>query len=464
VIEAVRAALGDERAWIVGGAVRDALLGRRGAEDDIDLVLDGDPRTAARRVARAAGGAAFELSDQFGGWRVVGPGQSWQIDVTPLQGGTLESDLAARDLTVNAMAQPLAGGDIVDPHGGRADLAARRLRMVAPGAFDADPLRTLRVARLACELGFSVDAATAAAARERAGGLRRVAPERIFAELKRIVASDAALDGVALMDDLGVTAVVLPELDALRGVEQNPYHHRDVHGHTLEVLEASIALERDPTATLGDELAGPVRALLAEPLADGLTRGGGLRLGALLHDAAKPQTRIELPDGRIGFPGHDVDGAAMARDALARLRASERLRAHVAALTRHHLRLGFLVHEAPLEPRALYGYLRETAPVAADVTLLSVADRLATRGRKADEAIVRHVALARDVLAAALAERGEPPHAPLVRGDELAGALGIPPGPRLGELLEAIAEARFAGEVSTREQALALARSLLESG
>jgi hypothetical protein len=154
----------------------------------------------------------------------------------------------------------------------------------------------------------------------------------------------------------------------------------------------------------------------------------------------------------------------MARDALARLRASERLRAHVAALTRHHLRLGFLVHAAPLEPRALYGYLRETAPVAADVTLLSVADRLATRGRKADEAIARHIALARDVLAAALAERAEPPREPLVRGDELARALGVLPGPRLGELLEAIAEARFAGEVSTREEALALARSLLESG
>jgi tRNA nucleotidyltransferase/poly(A) polymerase len=461
VIETVREALGDAPAWVVGGAVRDRLLGRRGADDDIDVVLEGDARPAARRIAKRAGGAAFELSDVFGGWRVVGPRQSWQVDLQPLQGATLEADLAARDLTVNAMAEPLRGGELVDPHGGRADLAARRLRMVSPAAFDADPLRTLRLARLAIDLGFEVEPATGAAARDHAAGLERVSPERIFAELKRIVVSDAALEGLALMERLGLTPVVLPELEALRDVEQNPYHHRDVLGHTLEVLEQAIALERDPAATLGDDLAGAVGALLAEPLADGLTRAGGLRFGALLHDAAKPATRIQLPDGRVGFPRHDVDGAALARATLARLRASERLRAHVADLTRHHLRLGFLVHEAPLDRRTVYRYLRDTAPVSVDVTLLSVADRLATRGRKADEAIARHVALAREVLPAALEQHSATPPAPIVRGDELARALGIEPGPRLGALLEAIAEARYAGEVATPEAAVALARDLL---
>jgi poly(A) polymerase len=336
--------------------------------------------------------------------------------------------------------------------------------MVSAAAFAADPLRTLRLARLAIDLGFAVEPATGRAARDHAAGLERVAPERVFGELKRIVTSDAALAGLALMDELGLTGVVLPEVAALRGVEQNPYHHRDVHGHTLEVLEQAIALERDPAAAVGAELAEPVRALLAEPLGDELTRGGGLRFGALLHDAAKPQTRVELPGGRIGFPRHDVEGAELARGVLARLRASERLRSHVAALTRHHLRLGFLVHEAPLERRAVYRYLRDCDPVAADVTLLSVADRLATRGRKADEAIARHLALARELLAAALAAREAGPAAPLVRGDELARELGIAPGPRLGQLLEQIAEARFAGEVAGRDDAVAYARRLLDAG
>jgi poly(A) polymerase len=460
VIEVLREALGGERAWLVGGALRDRLLGR--PTPDLDVVVDGDVRGAARRLGRGLGGASFELSDQFGAWRIVARDRGWQVDLTPLQGGSLEADLGARDLTVNAMAEPLSGGELVDPFGGAHDLAERRLRMVSPAAFAADPLRTIRVARLATELRFEVEPATAEAVRAHAAALRDVAPERVFAELRRIVAADDAVDGVNLVDELGLTTAVLPELTELRGVEQTAYHHRDVHGHTLEVLQATIDLERDPSSALGDDdLAAPVQALLAEPLADQLTRGGALRFGALLHDVAKPRTRTEFPDGRIGFPNHDEQGAEMARAALARLRASERLRAHVAALTRHHLRLGFLVHDMPLDRRAIYRYLVACEPVEADVTLLSVADRLATRGRKADEAIARHLELARQVLSEALARRAAGTLPPLVRGDELAAELGIARGPRLGQLLAMIAEARFAGEVSTRDEALALARSAL---
>jgi poly(A) polymerase len=458
VIEMLREALAGERAWLVGGALRDRLLGR--PTPDLDVVVDGDVRRAARSLGRGAGGASFELSDQFGAWRVVARDRSWQVDITPLQGGSLEADLAARDLTVNAMAEPLGGGELVDPHGGAGDLDRKRLRMVSADAFVADPLRTLRVARLATELGFEIDPDTATAVRAHAPGLAGTAQERVFTELRRIVTAEAAVRGLTLMDELDLAAAVLPELTALHGVEQNPYHHRDVHGHTLEVLQASIDLERDPAAALGDEaLAAPVHALLAEPLADELTRGGALRFGALLHDIAKPRTRTELPDGRIGFPHHDEQGAEMARAALVRLRASERLRSHVAALTRHHLRLGFLVHHMPLDRHELYRYLLKTEPVEADVTLLSVADRLATRGRKSQEAIARHLELARQVLAEALARRTAGPQPPLVRGDELAAELGIARGPELGELMTQIAEARFAGEVSTREEALALAKA-----
>jgi poly(A) polymerase len=458
VIDVLRDALAGERAWLVGGALRDRLLGR--PTPDLDVAVDGDVRSAARRLGRGAGGASFELSDQFGAWRVVARDRSWQVDFVPLMGGSLEADLAARDLTVNAMAEPLAGGELVDPHGGARDLAERRLRMLSPHAFVKDPLRTLRVARLATELAFDVEPATAQAVRDHVALLADVAQERVFAELRRLVVADAALRGLALADDLGLVDACLPELAAQRGVEQSRYHHRDVHGHTLEVLEAVIELERDPGAILGAELAEPVRALLAEPLADELTRGGALRFGAILHDAAKPQTRTRLPDGRIGFPGHDEEGAELARGALARLRASERLRAHVAALTRHHLRLGFLVHDMPLDRRAVYRYLRACEPVEADVTLLSVADRLATRGRKADEAIARHLELARQLLGEALARRAAGPQPPLVRGDELAAEVGIVPGPELGELLARIAEARFVGEVATREEAVALARAV----
>ncbi len=455
-----REALEGEQAWLVGGTVRDELLGRPAAID-VDLIVSGDAAPTARRIARAARGTAFELSDDFGAWRVVGPNHGWQVDVSAMRGGSLDNDLQLRDFTINAIARPLAGGDVVDPLGGRADLDAGLLRMVAPRAFADDPLRVLRLARLACELTLAVDGRTADAARERAPRVADVAQERVFAELKRLIAADEAVAGMALMDELALTEVVLPEVAGLRGVAQNPYHHLDVHGHTLAVLAETVALQRDPAAALGsDEHAEAVAALLAEPLADELDRGTALRFGALLHDAAKPATRSHTADGRVTFIGHDRIGAQMARDVLTRLHTSERLKAHVAALTAHHLRLGFLVHHRPLDRGAIYDYLTACEPVEVDVTLLSVADRLATRGRNADEAIARHLDLARELLGEALGWRAAPDPEPLIRGDELAAELGIEHGRRLGELLAEIARARFAGEVGTRDEAVAFARSL----
>jgi putative nucleotidyltransferase with HDIG domain len=247
----------------------------------------------------------------------------------------------------------------------------------------------------------------------------------------------------------------------MRGVEQNEFHHLDVHDHTMEVLDQVTAIERDPLAAGFGEHAAAVAALLREPLADELTRGQAMRIAALLHDAAKPWTRTLRPDGRVGFPGHDRAGAELVRAVLRRLRASERLVEYVAALCLDHLRLGFLVHERPLDRRAVHRYLRATEPWTAEITVFTVADRLATRGRNAAPAIAAHLELARELLGFALERRGAAPPPPLVRGDELARELGIAPGPRLGELLAQLDEDRFAGTVATREDAIARARQLL---
>jgi poly(A) polymerase len=450
-LAAAREALAGREAWLVGGAVRDRLLGR--PTDDLDISVHGEPRRAARAIARAAGGTAFQLSGAFGAWRVVARDHRWHVDLVELRDADIAADLAARDFTINAMAEPLAGGDVLDPHGGRADLDKRLVRMVSPGALAEDPLRTLRAIRLVCELDLSLDPATAAAVALHAPAIDQIAPERVFAELRRIVTSDRALDGLALMDELGLLAAVLPELMVLRGVEQNVFHHLDVYGHTLEVLDAVASLER------GDHGAD-IAAVLAAPLADELTKGGAMRFAALLHDAAKPATRGELPDGRVTFVGHDAAGADLARSVLRRLRTSQRLADYVAALTLHHLRLGFLVHERPLDRRSVWRYLRATSPYSAEVTIFTMADRLATRGRNADEAIAAHISLAREMLQYAAADQ---PTEPLVRGDELARELGIQPGPRLGELIARLEEDRFAGDIATREDAVRRARELVSS-
>lgn len=464
-LEIVRAGLAGRSAWLVGGAVRDRALAR--ALADLDVVVDGDPGEAAKAVAQAAKtagekAACFALSEEFGAWRVVAREGAWQVDVETLRGGSIDADLALRDFTVNAIAEPLNGGEPLDPLGGLVDLRARRLRLAGPRAFEDDPLRVLRLVRVAVELDLKPDADTMRAAREQHAHLAQVSPERVFLELQRILASPQPLRGLDLMGEVGATAVVLPELDAMKGVEQSRYHHRDVYGHTLEVLDRVVALTgSDLVETVGDEHAAAVRALLSEPLADGLTRGEALRWGALLHDAAKPATRaVRVFDRRVTFMGHDVLGADLAREVLGRLRASVRLRDHVAALVRHHLRLGFLVHEPqPLSRDTVFSYLTICDPVEVDVTLLSIADRLATRGAKAEQAIEAHMTLARGMLGDALSWRGEGPPTSLLRGDELAAELDIPLGPRVGELLAELVRAQYTGKVQTREEAIAFARS-----
>jgi poly(A) polymerase len=448
-------------AWLVGGALRDRLLGRPTTDYDLAVAGAGEPERAARALGRAAGGFAFVLSEAFGAWRVVAHEHTWQVDLMPLDGDSIEADLARRDLTVNAIAQPLGGdGQLVDPFGGIQDLRVRRLRTVSDAAFERDPLRALRLARLAAELEFAVDPDTLRLARESAPSLHAVAPERVFAELRRLLSAERAVDGLDVMDGAGVTDAILPELVALRGMEQSRFHHLDVFDHTRAVLAETIALERDPEPVFGAD-AGAVRDLLAAPLGNQLTRGEALRFGALLHDIAKPQTRAQTPEGRVTFMRHDEAGANVAAAILGRLRAGERLCEHVAALTRHHLRLGFLVQRTPLSRREIYRYLDGCAPVPADVTVLSVADRLATRGENSERAISRHLELARQLMREALAWTADPPRPPL-RGDELSGALGIRPGPLIGELLHELEEASYAGEVGTREEAIDYARRRIE--
>jgi poly(A) polymerase len=461
-IAAARTALEEHpgSAWIVGGAIRDALLGERVA--DVDLaVTRGEEERAARAIARVAGGSAFTLSEEFATWRAVAPTDGWHVDISGLRAESIEDDLRARDFTVNAIAVPLAGGEPIDPTGGIADAEARVLRAASDGAFEQDPLRLLRAARLAAGLGLALEAKTVELARARASHAADPAGERQFAELRGIVAGRDPLSGVRLMEELGLLAVVLPELESLRGVAQNPNHHLDVFGHTLAVLEEWLGIEADLPGFAGD-LAGEMADFLAEPLADELTRKAALRFGALFHDLGKPDTRAE-GSGYVTFIGHDEVGARIIASICRRLRTSRALSGHLQGLALHHLRLGFLIHQRPLSRRAVYDYLVATEPVSADVTLLTMADRLAARGEGAlasEEMVNAHLDLAREMLRDALAWHRDGSPRPPVSGDELADELGLSPGPEMGRVLEELRAEAFTGEITSRTQALERARQL----
>ena len=459
----VGSAGGEGRAWIVGGAVRDAVLGH--GITDVDLVVDADPGAVARAIAGALDGVAFELSDEFGTWRSQGRDFSWQVDVAALRGGSLEADLGLRDFTVGAVAVALEGGPLIDPTGGLEDLAAGVLRAVSESSFRDDPLRVIRASRLAAQFGWEIEEGTLLLARDSAGRLGSVAGERILSEFLLLVGSRDPLGGVEAFDRTGAMEVVLPELSGLKGVIQGPNHHLDVYGHTIEVLEGVLRIETELDRFVG-ESAAATSEYLAEPLADGTDRAVGLRLGALFHDCAKPETRTER-DGMVGFRGHDELGAEKVGDVFGRLRASRRLSRHVADLTRHHLILGFMAASGPPSPEAVYDYLRRTSPVSVDVTLLTVADRLAARGSgpvASAEMVGAHLELASKMVAEGLEWHATGPPALPIPGDELAREVGIEPGPELGRLIEGLERAVWTGKVDSASDAVNLAREMLREG
>lgn len=468
-------------AWLVGGSVRDRLLGRPTL--DTDLVVPHHAQELARDIARAGGGSLVVLDAVRDIVRVVWPGPPPAIlDVTGFTGPDLAADLGARDFTVNALAVPLADAAsfsraaVIDPTGGLRDLDSRTLRMTSAAAFDADPLRMLRAARLAMELDFVLDAATKATICERARRSAEPAGERLREELYRLLAGPAPAEAVRLLDELALLAVLLPELAACRGVTQSPPHDRDVYDHSCAVLAAMA----DLVAALGQAKAhrhlpepwpatlaeyGPrVLAGLSEPLGQ-RPRSVHLRLAALLHDIGKPATRSEVEPGpRVRFLRHEQVGAELCREVGQRLRIGGRESDYLVGLVRNHLRPLRLASAGGGSRRAVYRYFRATGELGIDLPLLALADGLG-KGALPASGLAALGAVAARLWQAWFdeAETAVRP-VPLIRGDELMAELDLEPGPLVGRLVEALRAGQASGSIVNRAEALALARRLVGPG
>ena len=448
----LRAELAAIDGWLVGGAVRDAVLGRPVLDRDVAVL--GDPRAVAQAWARSSGGAVFPLSERHGAWRVVHGDVT--VDVTGVA-TTIEDDLARRDLTVNAVAVAIGSGGVIDPFCGLRDLAERQLRLVSATAFVDDPLRLLRLARLAAELELSVAPETEAQAIRDAHLLPLAAPERRLAELQRTLLARDAIDAFAVLERCSLLGPALPEVAALRGLEQTRYHHLDVLDHTLHTIDAVADIASNPGAYFDPAGARAIEAELEQPLDGTIDQRGALRWAALLHDIAKPLTRTEIAPGVIKFLEHEVVGRRLTGEALARLHASVDLRRFCEVLVGTHLSLGFLARQTPLTARTVYRYALETRPYPAAAIVLSLADRLATRGNATRlRGVRRHASVARE-MAAALAALGPVPPRLLMPADELARAIGMQPGAELGRLVAAVQEEQAAGTVSTEAEAIEFA-------
>jgi poly(A) polymerase len=457
-------------AYLVGGFVRDGFLGRH--TNDVDLVVSTPALPLARELALSLGGHFVSLHQEHQVARVVvttgedalGKLKVWHLDLATAA-GDIEQDLARRDFTINAVAIGLGGGEPVDLVGGLADLERRCVRAVSPGVFRDDAARLLRAVRLAAELGFQVEESAAAFIRAEAHLLAGVAGERLREELMRLLSVPVAAPGVRSMDRLGLLSHLLPEMDAARGVEQPKEHHWDVFHHSLETVAAADFLMGEADgfpAWAREDFPWPPEAAdrMNEGVA-GFPRRALFKLACLLHDVAKPQTKALQPDGRTRFLGHPHLGAQMSLHALGRLRFSRREAETVSAMITHHLRPTQMSQGDIPTRRAIFRFLRDTGEVADDVLYLSLADHLASRG---PELILEgwryHTRVVAHVLQQRLLQEAAPPTR-LLTGHDIMAAFGIEPGPWVGRLLEIVEEAKAAGEVSTRKQALALVRKEL---
>jgi len=473
--------------YLVGGSVRDALLGRSAHDfHDLDFAVPAGGLVLARRLANRLDAAFFPLDTERDTGRVVltePDGLRFYLDFARWRGDSLQADLAGRDFTVNAMAIDLAQeGEtaLIDPFGGQADLAAGVVRAVTDRCFADDPARMLRAVRLEAEFGFRMDLHTEALLQQAIPWLDRISRERVRDELDRILAAPGAAAHVRRLDDLGLLVAVLPEVIALKGVTQSPPHRTDVFTHTLQVLEALEGLfawlwpDAGYVPLAGDaaraaDFLSPWRDALRLHLSQ-LTSGDRVRatllkLAALLHDVGKPETLSQDETDRIRFLGHEQKGTAIAARALWRLRFSGEEVALVRTTVAHHLRPLHLSKAEAVTPRSVYRFFRHARVAGVDVTLLGLADCLGTHGDALDLGEWQHTLdVAATLLEGYFCRRQEvisPPK--LISGWDLMAEFGLSSGPRVGELLERVGEAQVEGRVSTREEALALVREILQN-
>ncbi len=460
-------------AWLVGGAVRDALLRR--PVRDFDFVVNGDALAVARGLADALGGAYYPLDHERGVGRVVLVRDDGHLtlDVSRLRGPDLIADLVARDFTINALATDLAQPDVlIDPLGGERDLRARLIRACSPTSLADDPLRVLRAVRLAAELRFRIDPSTLAEVRAQASRLADISAERRRDELVRCLGGPRPAAAIRSLDLLGLLPALIPELPALHDVGQSAPHVYDVWEHTLTVLArlGDVLAVLDPVydaETASDLTLGLVslrlgrhRQALGQHLAAAISgerpKRTLLLLASLLHDSGKPATRSVEPSGRIRFFDHDQAGARLAHDRLMELKFSTDEAQHVSAIVAHHLRPLLLSAEPNVTRRAIYRFGTQCGEAGIDVVLLALADFLGTYGDgppPVDE-WNRLLDVCSQLLRAYFETPSESIRPPaLLTGNDVMSEFAIEAGPRLGRVLAALREAQAAGEVADREAA-----------
>jgi putative nucleotidyltransferase with HDIG domain len=436
------------QAWLVGGAVRDWLLtGELPLDLDFTLI-DCPAETLAAYLAESLSGHLVPLDLVFGIHRVV-LADGLQLDLADALQNNLEADLARRDLTINAMALNLDTGELLDPFDGQGDLGRGQIRMLSAATLLDDPLRLLRVFRVAASIqAQAIEPDTLAVVRDHAAAIWQAAPERIHYELFRLLNSERCFPYLHSMADCGLLEALIPDLTPMKAIGAGGFHHLGLFDHTLELVrQAERLLPECPPET---------QEWLRSPFNGVVSRMGLLKLGCLLHDIGKPATMGTRKDAihgtRLTFYQHEEVGEQMAEPWLRKMKVGNDVREHVKTLIRWHL---YPCQFGPDSPRrSVLRYYRRLGGATLDTTLLALADRHSSCGewltpealRQSHEAHLWLMATYHQEQGTLLAPR-------LLGGQEIMHLLAIGPGPEIGRYLDALQEAQQLGEIKTPEEA-----------
>lgn len=450
--------------YLVGGFLRDYVIRRPNC--DLDFAVEKNALKLARRFARLVKGTFVLLDRERGCARVVQKlkGQTSTFDFADFRAPTIKKDIRRRDFTVNTLCLDVLSLDgeknldkiLLDYKNGKKDVRARRIRMVSPRSFQDDPLRLLRAFSLRAMLEFQIDRPTLVQIKKDRERIQMVSVERVWEELFKILQTSRAGETFKAMDRIGLLEQVIPEIRVMADCPQGGYHHLDVWPHSLQTV---VELDKIFKEAAGDQ---DTEAYLGEVLGGNHPRAAVVKLAALLHDIGKPRTRKQEQD-RLSFHGHEHVGKSIVRKIARRLKISTPERHALENMVMLHLRPGYLSNFQNPSRRMIFRYFRDTKENAVSILLLSLADQRATRGPLTSARDQKHhEAICRRLMKEYFAKKKEKPFVRLIGGRDLIKEIKLKPSPLFGEILSAVEEQQTLGKIKTKEEALKLARKIVQ--
>lgn len=453
--------------YVVGGAVRDHILGKT-AGKDLDLAVQGDGFLIAEKIGAMHAITFVPLNDSHGSGRIVLKSEDpVTIDVASFKGPDITTDLQMRDFTINALAISLedflAGrfDRILDPTGGVSDIMNGPVRICSDRSYHDDSLRILRTFRFMAGLGFNVAPHTLASIPAALPGLVSVAPERMRDEFLATLATSSSFEALSSMSDTGVLDTLFPELAPMRGCGQNEFHHLDVWRHSLEAVKQMESLTSDPRVHFGDVGSVMEEYLCEEPVRD-RPRVALIKLAVLFHDSGKPRSRFVEPSGRVRFFGHEKISREIFEQAADRLKLAKREISLVGDLVEGHMRpMVFTDHV--VSERAIRRMHRRFRKDVIGLFLLFLADLAATQGpartpesdQRAREQVLRALQI--------YVEAEKTVVKPFLNGSDLMQLFGMEPGPRMGSILRRLRELQDLGDIKSKAEAMEAAREMMQA-